>query len=414
MKDYIEITKCRLCESDNLKQVLSFKDQPLANNFTKYKVENEKYPLKVNECQECGHCQLSIMVDNKKLYEHYKYKSGNGFKKHFEDYKSEVCHKLKLKNNDLVIDIGSNDGQLLDCFKNHHYSIKTVGVEPAIEIAKEANEKGIYTINRFFDEDAVEEILIKFKGQKAKVVIANNIFAHVPSLIEFVNLVKKILDRDEGLFIIEVQALQTQLDKTIVYNFYHEHIDYHQYVPLRKFFQSLGMDIFDIKDNNSHEGSYRIYIGFKEFNKEKFNNTTVAFVHGGVLGTYYTNKEQQTKGKISWEKFQKDIDLNKDVFEDLKKYFKHGAIIIGFCAAAKSTVLISEYEAADIFDVIIDDNEMKHGYSPHGIKIVGSEYLDNLKDKNIIGVVLANNFYDQIKKKYSDYKNIQFRNVYGF
>ena len=148
--------RCRLCSSHDLKDVLHLSSTPLANDFVDSTRLNEKqpvFPLKLSFCNNCYHTQLKDVVDPTLLYENYIYVSGtsNTFVRHFEEYANYAIQEFDLDNEAFVVDIGSNDGTLLKSFKEH--GLKVLGVDPAINISDNANQNGIPTLNRFFDND---------------------------------------------------------------------------------------------------------------------------------------------------------------------------------------------------------------------------------------------------------------------
>ena len=183
---------CRLCKSKNLKMFLDLGHHPPSDQFIKENRINKKieyYPLKVNNCMSCGFKQLNYVVDPKILYqEDYPYESsltkdGNN---HFKEFANSCKKKFLLNKIDIVVDVGSNVGNLLSHFKN--IEIKTLGVDPAKNICQIANKRGIKTINSFFNQKICHKI--KRKYGRSKIITGSNVFAHIDDLDEF----KKISD----------------------------------------------------------------------------------------------------------------------------------------------------------------------------------------------------------------------------
>ena len=186
MKNYVKkISSCRICKSKRLKKVISLGASPIANAFLTEKQINEPesyFPLELYLCLECGLVQLGHVVSPDLLFRNYLYVSSTSpiFIKHFEDYAKNVFHKLRLTKNSLVVDIGSNDGILLKPFKK--LGTKVLGIDPALDIAKKATKNGLETIPDYFDTKLAKKI-VESHG-KAKVITANNVFAHIDNIDE--------------------------------------------------------------------------------------------------------------------------------------------------------------------------------------------------------------------------------------
>ena len=245
---------CRLCRSSQLSSVLELASTPPANAFiSKENLEfsQKKYPLELFFCEKCSHVQLTEVINPKELFDHYVYVSGTSpvFVEHFASYANSVVETYKPSTNNYILDIGSNDGTLLKIFKRLGY--RTIGVDPAIEISKKAQEDGIETINEFFNWETSEKI--KTKYSLASLITANNVFAHCDDLIGFTKAVSNLLTND-GLFVFEVSYLLDVYQKTLFDTIYHEHLSYHSVLPLIKFFHSNNMELIDVCRVDTHVG----------------------------------------------------------------------------------------------------------------------------------------------------------------
>ena len=251
--------KCRVCGNYEFLRCISLGYQPFANNFTKDIKKQERYPLEINICKSCRNGQLSILPDFKKLFTQYLYKSSisNSFKNHFENAAKKYIDTFKIKKNDLIVDIGSNDGIGLIPFKKRGFK-NILGVEPATNLAKETNKLGIKTINQFFDKNIINKI-----KSKAKIILASNVFAHADNLHEIIQTMKKISKLD-GKIIIEVQYFPKMFKDYSFDNIYHEHVNYWSLYSLNKFCRLNGLKIFKAEEINTHGGSLRVYITKKK------------------------------------------------------------------------------------------------------------------------------------------------------
>ena len=253
-------TICRLCEGNNLDSVLDLTPTPLANEFVTsdlIKIDQPTFPLGLSLCEDCSHVQLKHVVNRNAMFTDYVYVSGTSkvFVEHFKNYAKQVLDTFKPEKHSLVIDIGSNDGTLLKFFQDAEY--KVLGVDPAKNIAKLANDSGIETLIDFFDSKLAEEIMID-RG-RAEVILANNVFAHIDNLSDVTLGIRDLLTED-GIFIFEVSYLKDVVEKNLFDTIYHEHLSYHSLKPLTKFFHRHGMKIIDAREVSSHGGSLRVTV----------------------------------------------------------------------------------------------------------------------------------------------------------
>src|SRR3989344_804461 len=254
---YIHKTQCRVCKGRDLVRFLSLGEHPPVDNFTdrEHLDAEKRYPLDVYFCNTCNLVQLLDVVTQEELFHgNYAYFSSASvplvehFKSYAEDLKKDV-----LQKDDLVVDIGSNDGILLQFFVDGY---RVLGVEPSANVAEVARKKGIETIAGFFTVDMAKQIVKKYG--KAKVISANNVFAHIDNLDEIVQGVKELLT-DDGVFVSESHYLLDLIEKREFDTVYHEHLCYYSVKPLQHLFGRFGMEVFDVRRVNSHGGSIRVY-----------------------------------------------------------------------------------------------------------------------------------------------------------
>ena len=198
--------QCYICSSTSLTNFLNLGNHPPPLNFvTKERLldRNEAFPLQVFFCSNCGLVQLGDAVDPKIMFKEYLYTSGisTAFRTHLESFTEKLVERFSPNKDDLVIDIASNDGTLLQFFKNS--GLRVLGVEPS-NIADIAKENGIQTVNDFFNEEVAKQILDE-NGQ-AKIITITNAFAHIKDLDSLMNGIK-ILLKEDGVFVSESQYL---------------------------------------------------------------------------------------------------------------------------------------------------------------------------------------------------------------
>jgi len=385
-------TSCRLCGKNKLIKFIDLGSHPPSDQFlTKEQSSNPSifYPLAVNNCKNCGFKQLSHVVDPKILYQQdYPYESSltEAGLKHFNEFAASVKNKFKLSSNDLVIDIGSNIGVLLEAFKKKN--TKILGVDPAKNICKIANKKKIKTLNSFFNTEVCNEIL-KHHGT-ARVITGTNVFAHVDNLKEFFKNVKKILDKKRGIFIIEVPHFLNLLNDLEYDTIYHEHLSYITIKPLIKFLKKINLEIFNVEKKDIHGGSIRIYISYiKNYEVDISVNKTVKEEDKAKLN------DLKILAKFAEKVKQNRLDIIK-LFTQLKLKKKK---VVVLSTPAKGMTLLNYCKLdKDYIDFATEKSRLKIGkFTPGGNIPI---YTDNkiLKYKPDYALILAWNFAKEIIK----------------
>src|ERR1700687_4324020 len=387
---------CRLCDSTLLEKVLSLEPSPPANSFVtrdRLDVVQEKFPLEVAMCGDCSHVQLMDVVDPRLLFEEYVYVSGTSplFVDHFKRYAADVMERLDIKRGDLVVDIGSNDGTLLRFFQAA--GCRVLGIDPAKAIAKAASESGIETLAEFFTPAMARDICTS-RGP-ARVITANNVFAHVDDLRGVVDGVRALLSPD-GVFVFEVSYLVDVYEKTLFDTIYHEHLSYHSVRPLVKFFAANEMELIDVVRVPSHGGSIR---GFAQ----------PAGAARGVQPSVPEMLDLESRLKLdlpaTFKSFAANIDNLKEELRRLLTRLKaEGAGIAGFGAPAKATTLLPQFQLGnDVLDFIVDDSPLKQGLFTPGqhIPVLSPAVLEERHPDYLL--LLAWNFAQPIMASHSNY-----------
>lgn len=370
---------------------------PLANRFLKQEqlaLKEPFYPLDIYFCPECGLVQLRDIVSPEILFKDYVYLTGlsQTMKQHFYHLAIEVANDFNLNKNDLVIDIGSNDGTLLKVFKQ--LGVKTLGIEPATNVARIAEREGIETINDFFSVDLAKNIIGK-KGQ-AKVIIGTNVFAHINNLDEVLRAIDNLLTSD-GIFIIEVPYLVDLFSKTEFDTMYHEHLSYFSLRPLVTLFRRYKMELFNVKKVPVHGESIRCYIGRSPLTVESSVNRLLALEENLKLNSFDTYLKFAAKVR--------NIKLQlTSLLEGLRE---KGNKIIGYGAAAKGNTLLNYCKiGTDVLDYIVDNTPFKQGLYTPGMHIPVVSPNRLLKDMPDYVLLLAWNYLDEIVRKEQRYREL--------
>ncbi len=390
---------CRLCESKNLKLCFNLESTPPANAFVnKQEISKKqiKFPLDIYFCEDCFHVQLLDIVDPKILFENYVYVSGTSpvFIKHFEEYANYILEKFPQKVNSLVLDIGSNDGTLLHFFKEKN--LKILGIDPAKEICQKANSQEIETLNNFFSYEFSKHI--KQKYGEVGIITANNVFAHVDELKDFIQGVKNLLSKD-GIFVFEVSYLVDVIQKLLFDTIYHEHLSYHSVISLISFFNDNDMELIEAIHIDTHGGSLRGIVKLKNGRYEVGKSVEKCIKLETELGL---NKLK------TYKEFFERLNIRKNELQELFKKLKaDNKTIVGFGAPAKATTFMYQFGIdQNIIDFIIDDSPLKQGLFSPGmhIPVYSSEKLYLEKPDYV--VILAWNFSQSIMNKHVKYKEL--------
>ena len=392
----MKVSKCRLCNNNLSEPVIKFPATPLANEFLNTKEPQDLFPLEVCTCNVCGHYQLNETVDPERLFSHYVFVAGTSAVnvQHFKQYANDMINKFELKPGNKVLDIASNDGVLLQHFKD--LGMQVLGIDPAENIAKIANENGIPTIAQFFTENESYNIL-KSNG-KFDLITANNVFAHVPDMIGFAKGVKNLLS-DNGIFSFEVSYFGDVCDHVLFDTIYHEHTSYHTITPLVSFFKSVGLELIGVDRIPTHGGSIRVYVTHtlapNNFKYEVLYKSTVF----GLLMAERDIKERVKSLAINIRFLGLEL---REILKEIR-YSRKSIAIYGTPAKA-TTLMYALGIKHQWIEYAIDDNPLKQGTFTPGnhIPVHNSQYLKDRPTDYVL--ILAWNFANSIIKNNSDFK----------
>ena len=253
---------CRLCGSKNLFEFLNLGFSPISDQIvTKEQLDEPEatYPVTVNSCTDWGFCQLGVVGPPELMYnENYSYDGSAtmGLRKHHISIANQICDNFKLDHDSLVIDVGSNAGVLLSGFRDR--GCKVLGIDPSVNVANIARDKGIEVIGDLFSSELAERI--KKEYGKVSVITGTNVFAHIDDLNDFLKAADILLN-ENGIICIEAPQLMTLIENLEYDTIYHEHLSYLSLKPLRDFCKKMHMDIFNVEFYEIHGGSFRYFIG---------------------------------------------------------------------------------------------------------------------------------------------------------
>ena len=391
-KMVITVDRCQVCSSSRLRRILELGNHPAVVFLTEGELGGKKdvrYPLGIQFCEDCGCVQSRYIVDPQILFGgEYHHISGIpvSFRKHLQDLAAILAKRFNLAPQDLVVEIGSSDGALLEQLQP--YKVKVLGIDPS-SVAKIAIEKGIPTISQFFSEETAQTALRKFG--KAKIVVALNTFAHVAALDSLVKGVNLLLD-DGGVFVTESHYLMDLISK-LQYDFiYHEHLRYYSLKTLVYLLGKYGMEIFDVQRIPTHSGSIRVFASRKG----------VYPISASVSSLLEEESGSGLSSFSTYEEFARKAEAHKTLLRDMLSTLKQeGNRIVGLTYPARALTLMQYCGIGEQFlDYITEKSPLKVGkYAPGThIRIVDESVL--FEDQPDYGLLLSWHLAGEIIPKF--------------
>jgi len=382
----MKITECPITSSKQRFTFLDLGNIPLVNNLLESKEESlqcEKFPLAVQYFSESKVTCLTETVTKDSLFLNYLYRSrvNYPFLVHCSKMYAYLADMVDLKDNDLVVDVGGNDGSLLYEFEKENPNLRFLNVDASESFKEENEQKGFTYVNKFFGDKCRWE-----PEQKAKVIVSTNVFQHTFPMREFVQDIYYHLAH-EGVWCLEFPYVLTTLAKNNYDQIYHEHVYYYCLKNIVDLLAQEGMKVINVSYHDMHAGTLRV-ISCKKTSKRQPDSTINSFLNleASLTSKYMMDWGKHTEKKIkTFEKFIKD-----------KK--EKGFSIAAFGAAAKGCVFLNTCNLNyKHIDYIIDDTEFKQDkFVPGtGIQVVPREVLNQQPHPDYI-LILAHNFKDHI------------------
>lgn len=379
-------SQCRVCLGSDLVLLLDLGQTPPANAYlSKEQTQQpeERFPLAIYMCTSCSLIQLLDVVDPKLLFKGYHYMTGASLPSvaHFRDFANSVIVPFIDSPENLVMDIGGNDGVLLSFLTEH---ARVLNVDPADNLAEMSEKRGVPFHAAFFSSKVAASL--RATHGPARVITANNVFAHTDPIRDVFAGVAGLLE-EHGVFIFEVHWVKHLLDYACFDQIYHEHLCYYSLHALKHLVESAGMSIFDVQIIPTQGQSLRV-----------FASTDGRPASERVANVMTQEESSGVTKQSTWRDFAATVERGKrDMVQLLTSFKKQGKRIVGYGASAKSSTILNYYNlGTDVIDYIADSTPLKQGRFTPGmhIPIVAPEQL--AVDTPDYVFLLAWNFKDDI------------------
>jgi hypothetical protein len=386
MNNYSLIKECPITGHDEQIKYFDLGDIPLVNNLCNTREEAlvaEKFPLNINYYPKSGESSLSVAIDGKLLFSHYLFKSevNKPYYTHCQEMFKHTQEYVNVENGINIIDIGGNDGTLLDAFRSvSNNELNLLNIDPSQNLSILCKEKNIPFLTEFFSYEVAKQL-----NKKADIITSTNVFQHLLDINSFAKGIEHLLSED-GIWVLEFPYWISGMETNQFDQIYHEHMFYHSVTPMKMMMEKHNMKIINVTKQNIHGGTLRLIIA-KSNSKHTPDITVETYIQ--------LEKKYDLNYHIKWgEEVQKHIIDSKNFIKQLKS---EGKTIYGFGAAAKGCIYLNamslNYE--DI-DVVIDDTDIKQEkFIPGvGIQITNRNILKEKQPDYIL--ILAHNFADYI------------------
>lgn len=385
---------CRNCTSRVELELVDLGSAPLSNAYlTEITMRRPEkwFPLRVAVCEKCWLAQAEVYSRSAEIFsEDYAYFSSfsNDWLEHARRLCEQMTHRLNIGDKSFVVEIGSNDGYLLRNFVAA--GVRVLGIEPTASTASAARLLGIPTLEKFFDAEVADEVVIKHGT--ANLIVAINVFAHVPYPLEVLKGVRHLLSLD-GVFSVEFPHIMTLIESCEFDTIYHEHFSYFSFTTVEQMMRDSGLVAVEVEELPTHGGSLRV--------TAMRNDSKTAEVHSSVRAFLEKELEVGVRTRSYYESFQSEaVRVKNEFLNFLINQQDGGKVVVGYGAAAKGNTLLNFAGVKeDLMRFVVDKNPNKVGKFMPGsrIPIVSEEVLREVKPDVV--VILPWNLTAEIERQ---------------
>jgi SAM-dependent methyltransferase len=387
---------CRFCNQKLENEFVDLGFSPPSNAFLTVEQLNEPevfYPLRIMVCNTCFLVQIDEFAKHDVIFNNnYLYFSSfsKSWLAHAKKYTDSMVERFGFNQQSEVYEIASNDGYLLQYFKEKNISV--TGIEPTSNTAAVAIAKGINTIVDFFGVKLAAKL--SSENKKANLLLGNNVLAHVPDINDFVGGMKVLL-KEDGVITMEFPHLLQLIDKNQFDTIYHEHFSYLSFYSVQKIFEKQGLEMFDVEEIPTHGGSLRIYAKHKEDSTKTIEKSVEVLINKEIAFGL-TNLAKYESFQLQSEK------VKNDFLQFLLQAKKEGKSVAAYGAAAKGNTLLNFCGIRkDLISFVVDASPHKQNKFLPGIHIpvVNEVEIEKVKPDYII--ILPWNLKDEIVQQLS-------------
>lgn len=346
---------CRFCEAPVTRSFVNLGMQPLSNGYVDRAAADAMepfYPLHAYVCDACLLVQVPELQSPERIFADYAYLSSmsDSWLAHCRRHALNMIETLHLNAKSLVVEVASNDGYLLRNFKEK--GIPVLGIEPAANVAAIAEAAGVRTLAKFFGTKLATELAQG--GQRADLLLGNNVLAHVPDLNDFVRGLALVL-APRGVLTMEFPHLGRLLKEKQFDTIYHEHFSYFSFGTVERVFAAHGLTLFDVEELPTHGGSLRIYASHANLAERQVSKRVEEL-----------RERERTDGGVSldsYARFAEDVrEVKRKLLEFLIGRKREGKTIVAYGAAAKGNTLLNYCGIReDFIDYVVDRSPFKQG-----------------------------------------------------
>ncbi|TNC26587.1 class I SAM-dependent methyltransferase [Amycolatopsis alkalitolerans] len=353
---------CRLCGASGLVSVVDLGASPPCESFLaepELAAPELTLPLHVRLCTKCFLVQLPPLLDPVETFTEYAYFSSfsNSWLKHAETFVTTAVDRLGLTGSAFVVEVASNDGYLLRNVVER--GLRCLGIEPSVNVGQAAREAGVPTLTAFLDPDT--GAAVRREHGPADLVVANNVYAHIPDILGFTRGLRELV-ADDGWLSIEVQHLLTLVESTQYDTIYHEHFQYYTVATARRALETAGLAVVDVEKLPTHGGSIRLWARPEAVAGEASERMRAILAEEKAAGLHDSSGYEDFAARVE--------NVRLDLLEFLVRARRRGETVVGYGAPGKGNTLLNHCGIRpDLLPYTVDRNPYKHGRYTPGTRI---------------------------------------------